>query len=181
MKSASRPRIGGKFKFKPKLEEGSFGEQKIIKAWPNNFIRYTDGREHDLIVLPRNSSVEVKTETYWTLDSSSNFFMERFSKDTTFDSGGPWRAYEDSVEIFISFFIQNGVLFWFEDLEKLIYKIEDYVKKYNKRPSSIPNFGYNTIGWAIPRHYLEDCYVRLELGQRTNLFNIKGEKQNECE
>lgn len=170
MKSVSRPETGGIFEWKPKLEEGELGEQKLIKAWPNNFIKYRDGREHDLIVMPRNSSVEVKTETYWTLSSSPNVFMERYSKDTTFDSGGPWRAYEDGVEIFISFFIQDGILFWFEDLERLTNKIDEYVRKYNKRPSYIPNAGYNTIGWPIPRHCLEDCYMELELGQETNLF-----------
>jgi hypothetical protein len=150
------------FKFDKQERKGKVGESRIIKAWPDQF-EWFSGNEYDLILKP-DTSVEVKTETDYSLQSSPNFFMERYSEDITFKPGGPWRAKEDNVDIFISYFIQNDILFWFDNVEKLVERCEEGIKKFNIRVSYVKNRGYHTIGYPIRRYWFEDLYEEIEIG-----------------
>lgn len=150
------------FEFNKQEEKGKAGERSILKAWPDKF-EWFDGDEYDL-VYNLTTSVEVKTETRWTLQNTPNFFMERYSDDIKFKSGGPWRAEEDNVDVFISYFIQNDVLFWFDDVQALVKRCEEGISEFNVKVKYINNGRYNTIGYPIRRYWFKDLYKKINIG-----------------
>lgn len=154
---------GEVFEFNRQEKKGKVGESKIINAWPELF-EWSDVNEYDLIYIPEDSSVEVKTETNYSLETTPNFFMEKYSDDIKFKLGGPFRAEKDNVDIFISYFIQNGVIFWFNDLKSLVKRCEEGILKFNVRPSYVKNKGYYTIGYPIRRYWFEDLFREIKLG-----------------
>ena len=151
------------FEFNKQERRGKLGETLIIKAWPGLFEWSSDSR-YDLIYLPENKKVEVKTEYKWTLENTPNFFMEEFSDDIKFKLGGPFRAQQDNIDIFISFFINNLVLFWFDDVDALVERCKEGIFKFKLQPKYIKNRGYNTIGYPIRRYWFENLYKQIELG-----------------
>lgn len=150
------------FEFDEQEKEGKAGEIRIFKTWPDKF-EWFEGNEYDLILKP-NKKVEIKTETTYNLESSPNFFMERYSDDFVFKSGGPWRAQEDGIDIFISYFIQNDILFWFNDINKLVERCEKMILETNPRSSYVKNKGYYTIGYPMRRYWFKDLYKEIKLG-----------------
>jgi hypothetical protein len=116
------------------------------------------------VYIPKNGKVEVKTEYNLTLKSTPNFFMEKFGDDIKFKLGGPFRAQQDNVDIFISFFIQDATLFWFDDVDVLVDRCEKGIIEFNIQPKYIKNKGYNTIGYPIPRYWFKDLYKQIKLG-----------------
>lgn len=152
----------GTFQFNRQEKKGKVGESRILKAWPEQF-EWFDGNEYDLIFKP-DKSVEVKTETNYSLESTPNFFMEKYSDDIKFKLGGPWRAEKDNIDVFISYFIQNGILFWFDDMEKLVECCEEGIKEFKIREVYVKNRGYNTIGYPIRRYWFKDLYKEIEIG-----------------
>lgn len=153
------------FDFNEQERRGKEGELDIIKAWPNLF-KWSDVNEYDLIYTANNKTVEVKTEVGYTLKKTQNFFMEKYSNNITYKYGGPWRARKDNVDIFISYFIQDKTLFWFDDVKSLVNKCEEGIREYNLSPRYIKNKGYYTVGFPIKRHWFKALFRVIKLGEK---------------
>lgn len=119
----------------------------------------TDGIVYDL--LWSGKSIELKTDTY-SMSSTENFFMEKYSNDKDYALGGPFRAAKDCVDYFCYLFINDRMIFWFEPLP-LVNFLETYI--IGQKPKEIKNVKWTTIGYTVPR---EDCQ---KLCVRQDTFN----------
>ena len=131
------------FQFKDQLSVGASGETLFHSLYPK--LEKADGIKFDFSY--KGKSVELKTDTY-SMDKTPNFFMERYSDVERSTNGGPWRAAHDHVDYFVYMYSQQRKCFWFNP-KKLVEFLDGYVK--DKRPVSIPNKTWTTVGYLVPR------------------------------
>ena len=131
------------FQFTEQLTVGGSGEGLFLKLHP--WLTKADGIKYDFEFKGR--SIELKTDTY-SMDSTQNFFMERYSDTERGTFGGPWRAARDDVDSFVYMYLPQRRCFWFQSRE-LIDFLDVYCK--GKRLVEIPNKTWVTTGYLVPR------------------------------
>jgi len=158
------------FNMHKELGHGEKGELRIVKAYSDILEHRPNIREYDIVSLPNNKTIEVKTEYRYSLQNTPNFFMERYSDDINYKSGGPWRAFEDSIDLYIQYFIQNDTLFVFSALKPLVKELDRLT--VTRKPVTVPqdHGRYNTLGYPIARASLKDFYEQITIGERKELF-----------
>lgn len=148
------------FDFTEQELKGKDGELKLIKEYPELFKLYVEN-DTDLICKTNQKRVELKTD-YYDMSKTPNFFMERVSVDRTGSPGGPWQALENNSDVFIYFFKQNSKLFIFNDVAKLVKRLDTVTA--GERLVPVKNKGYNTLGYKVFRFQLKDLYHEADLG-----------------
>jgi len=144
------------FSFKTQLEVGDRAEQLFLEYYPKKLKIYP-GREWDFTEVYSKKSVELKTDTY-NMDKTDNFFMERYSDMHRETPGGPWRAKQDDVDIFCYYFSRHNTWFQFNNIPKLVRKIDKIILQQKLRPIYIKNQGWITSGYKINRSELDELY-----------------------
>lgn len=152
------------YQWESQLAIGHKGEQLIKETYPNHFDWFVKSNASDFIYKKNGTPTEVKTDTY-SINKTPNFFIERYSKQHRHSPGGPWQAWEKGSRIFIYFFINDGKLFVFKNLQALIVLVEDYVTERSIPLIEVPNKGYITLGYKIPRKILSNLYEEVTLGE----------------
>ena len=142
------------YKFDKQLKIGNKGENSFIKFYHKLNPRKSSENKVDIIIND-NDKVEIKTDT----TASKNFFMERYGDIEKKKDGGPWRSKNDDIPIFVYFFINEKIFYWF-DSNTLCDYLNKNLKKFQKR--SIFNYGYASLGYLIPRIEIEHLAVRID-------------------
>ncbi len=146
------------FDFKAQLEFGDRGEELFIENYPKDrgTLEIYPGREYDF-TRSDGKKVELKTDSY-NIHKTENFFFERYSDINKQDKpGGPWRAYEDQVDIFYYMFVRHNICFEFNISKEFIDAINKYTEK--KGLVYIKNKGWITGGYKVPRKIVEQYYT----------------------
>jgi hypothetical protein len=143
------------FNWKRQLEVGTNGEHLFLQGYPKPLI-VSANLSYDFLRVEDGAKIELKTDTY-SLSSTPNFFLERWSKEGENKPGGPWRARRNRIDIFIYYFIQDGTFFEFTDVKKLCARADKLLGK--AREVRVKNKGYYTIGYPIPREAFSDLYT----------------------
>ena len=144
------------FKFGEQLKIGDRGEAAFKKRFHMfNPVKSKDLRwDFNVSIGDKVKRVEIKTDNY-KLEDTAFMFMERFSDlKNPNKKGGPWRAYEDKVDVFVYYHIQDDAWFIFKDLKQLVDSINWYIEYQSPRKVCINNGHYAVEGFLIPRTYL---------------------------
>ena len=141
------------FTFAQQLKVGDRGEALLKDSYPHKLIKSEKDLRYDFYCPATASKVELKTDTY-KMDKTPNFFMEKYSDLHSLKLGGPWRANQDNVDIFIYMFINDNTYYEFTDIPKLIDRLDEITKKL--RMTNIRNSSWTTGGYRIPRKDIED-------------------------
>lgn len=152
--------VEGMFIFEKSIKEGEKGEQKFLLQMGSR-IEKADGIKFDFIHKETNKSIELKSD-YYNTEKTPNFFMERYSSSYKQNAGGPWRALNDKVSIFVYYFPENNTAFFFNDIPKLVERLDTIINNSSLTPMNIPNNGYVTQGYRIRRDLLKDLYIKRE-------------------
>jgi hypothetical protein len=140
------------FTFNKQLKVGNKGEALFLKHYKGS--EKSDMRKYDLLF--EGKKVELKTDTY-PLDKTPNFFMERYGSVEDKKEGGPWRAKNDKIDLFVYLFISDNTFFWFET-KPLVKFLNRHIKEL--RGKTIPNKTYSSLGYCVARDDLEHLIVR---------------------
>lgn len=141
--------------FQAQLKVGQRGEELLRHKWAHRPVeRHVDMRGPDF-VDSRGRIIELKTDTYKVTDTF-NFFMERLSNKEKQSPGGPWQALSKGADVFVYLYINSGVWFVFEDIPALVKRLDGIILL--KKSTNVPNRGYVTQGYKIPRTHLQDLY-----------------------
>lgn len=140
--------------FQKQLEIGNRAEELFMERYPRK-LEIFPGREYDFTVKSSREKVELKTDTY-NMNKSPNFFFERFSDVHRQTPGGPWRAYEDGIDIFCYYFARHNLWYEFRNLPELIKKLNKLTKKQGL--IYVKNKRWITGGYKVSRDMLEDYY-----------------------
>lgn len=143
----------GMFDFNEQLKVGSRGEEIFLERYPNKLSIYP-GRDGDFITED-GKKIELKTDTY-NMNKTSNFFIERYSDIDKKSPGSVWQASEHGCDIFCYMFVRHNTWFQFNDIPKLITRLEDLTS--NMGLIYIKNRCWITGGYKIPREELSDLY-----------------------
>lgn len=146
------------FGFREQLAVGDKGEAWFLANYPRR-LEKLDGRKADFRVASSLERLELKTDSY-SLEKTPNFFFERFSDRDKKTPGGPWRAKQDKVDIFCYLFIASGTWFEFRDIPALVKHLDAWLKAEKPKPKTIPNRGWVTEGYAVPRNSVSGLYIR---------------------
>jgi hypothetical protein len=150
------------YNFDKKRLEGEAGERLLVDLYPNDFKHYTGGYETDLIYIPENKRVELKTDK-WFMHRTDNFFMEKFSDTKTKKLGGPWRALKEKNDWFIYLFINNNTMFIFKDLVALVNRVEYIIERDKRTLTDVINDHHVTLGYPMARDEFKDLYTAYEI------------------
>lgn len=145
------------FKFKEMLAYGQEQERKFIKIYKTHKLALSEDRRWDYLT-PRGLKVELKSDTY-DYTKTDNFFMEKYSDMAKKSPGGPWRAAEDGVDIWIYWFPKNKVYYEFRNLDELIKVLNEMTEKMYV--IGIKNQAWITGGFKVPRDMLHKYYRRV--------------------
>lgn len=139
--------------FKTSLNKGQVGEEFLLKNWPE--LKRLDGRNADF-EFPDGKTLELKTD-YYCMTKTDNLFIECISNNTKNTPGGPWQAASKNIDFFAYLYIKNSVVLLF-DTRALI----DFLDKAAYPERRIPNKGYVTIGFLVPRSDVEHLAQKWE-------------------
>ncbi len=150
-KRTNRPRPN----FKKDLERGKRGEALLVEhchlsLQPN---KDPDERRWDY-ESASGLKVEIKSD-YWPT-STGNFFMEFYSDIARKKPGGPWRAYQDEVDVFIYFYPKERVYYYFRNIEALCERLNQLLDKFDG--IVVHNTRWQTLGYKVPREELADLF-----------------------
>jgi hypothetical protein len=134
------------------LAIGSAGEALFLKFNPD-LVRL-DGRKGDFVGFSKRK-IELKTESRTTKETP-NLFIERYRNDILCTPGGPWQALEHKV-YYIVYMYADGVVYWFKVAE-MVEWLEAHENNYKKH--RIPNKGWASIGWLVPRASVEHLIIK---------------------
>lgn len=134
--------------FHTDLKVGHEGEERFAKYYPE--FKRTDGRSHDLVNVNTGETVEVKFETR-TSKETPNFFVEYISNESKMSPGGPWQSKAD----YFCFWFSDDVHFVFRT-EEFRDRAEQWIEQTKRKPYQIPNKGYFTLGYPMPRKWFQD-------------------------
>ena len=144
------------FNFKTQLKAGQLGEVLYAAAHPT-YTR-TDGMTHDF-VTEAGATVELKTDFY-SLETTPNFFMERWSVKEQDKPGGPWQSQGKSIDYYAYFYVPSLTIFTFP-VKELVERLEKLESTFS--PFPIKNSSYTTIGYRVARDSITDLAVKTEL------------------
>lgn len=145
------------FDFDAQLEVGNDGEEDFKRYYKSLRPKKSEERKIDFI-LGDGQTVELKTDTY-EMDKTPNFFMEMFGSVDESKIGGPWRAMQDGVNLFVYYFPKNKTFFWFKT-EVLCKRLDSLVASGRFQPKEIRNKGWSARGYAIPRNELDEVLLK---------------------
>ncbi len=140
------------FTFNKQLRIGNTGEALFLKHYKGS--SKTDGRKYDLLF--EGKKVELKTDTY-PLNKTPNYFMERYGNVADKKVGGPWRAADDKVDLFVYFFLSDTTFFWFKT-KPLVKFLDKHIVDMKGR--TVANKTYSSLGYCVAREDLEHLLVR---------------------
>lgn len=153
------------FSWKNQLRVGQDGEHLILNGYHSPLV-FSHNLNYDFTRLRDGAKIEVKTDTY-SMEATENFFFERWGNEADKKPGGPWRSRKHRLDIFIYFFVRDGIYFEFTDIKLLCTVIDKYIKKHKLKPIPIKNRTYITVGYKVPRKAVEALYIEHKLGERT--------------
>lgn len=145
------------FKFNDQLSVGGSGEELFLSLHP--WLNKADGIKFDF--ERDGKTVELKTDTY-SMASTKNYFMERYSDTERGTPGGPWRAAKDDVTYFVYMYLPEKSCFWFNSKE-LVHHLDIYCA--GRRLVEIPNKTWVTTGYLVPRIAVEGL-VKIRSGKK---------------
>lgn len=149
-----------KFDFKKQILTGDIGEKDFYNFYKKlSPVKSEDDLAYDF-KLKNGDTIELKTDTY-NMENTPNFFMEYYSDMKAQKMGGPWRAYNDSVKMFVYYFIENKTFYWF-NTKDLYNVLEKYIASKNPRLYSVVNKGWITKGFVIPRKELDSALIKID-------------------
>ena len=145
------------WQFDKQLKVGKQGERLLLKEWPHPVRRrYEDLTGVDFIDS-HGTLIELKTDTHDPA-ATPNFFIERWSDVDSKRPGGPWQALEKGAHLLVYLYLPEDKTQkrWFvcKALESLTKRIEDSAATL--RPVRIPNKGWTTEGYLVPREWIKD-------------------------
>lgn len=138
--------------FHRSLVSGKAGEALLASLMPE--LEALNGKGSDFKHRITGDLWELKTDSYDML-KTSNFFVERYGNDKKMSNGGPWQALEHRSKYWVYMFPVNKTLFIF-NTQELVHFLDNY--KGTFPVVNIPNKGYNTIGYKVPRDLLKHLY-----------------------
>lgn len=142
------------FDFNIQLTVGSRGEELFLERYPSELIVHPE-HAYDFDCVKTGAKIELKTDTY-DINKTDNFFIERYSDVHKKSPGGVWQSYEKGVTIFCYYFVRNNIWFQFNDLPKLITRLNDLTA--NQGMIYIKNKGWVTAGFKVNRDDLSDLF-----------------------
>jgi hypothetical protein len=150
-----------KFDFNTQLSTGDVGEKDFQKYYSElNPEKSAEDLKYDFKLI-NGDTLELKTDTY-DMDATPNFFMEYYSDMRKMKVGGPWRAFQDEVDVFVYYFLSNRTFFWFRT-KTLHEALEKYISESNPRLKSVPNKGWITQGFTVPREILTPVILKKDI------------------
>lgn len=152
------------YNFEEQIKVGDAGEEEFRLFYKDrlNPIKPKNDYSYDFGV--GNKKIELKTDTY-RMDSTENFFMERWANYEQTKVGGPWRASKDAVDYFVYYFRKDKTFFWF-DTYSLNIRLDEIVKSTNPRLINIVNNGYSVWGYLIKRKDLTNICKKIEVNKQ---------------
>lgn len=142
--------------FDIQLKTGAEGEnffQTYFKAEKSPIYAY------DFIL--DGQSIELKTDTY----NSPNMFMEFWSDCARKKIGGPFRAAQDNVDLFVYFFPKKQKMYFFNSTE-LAKHLEENLESYSSRTiqnkSKDGKRSWETLGYLVPIDSIEHLTTKIE-------------------
>jgi hypothetical protein len=114
------------FCFQEQLKVGDRGEELFMQHYPKGIIIHP-GRDGDFIEKSSGKKIELKTDTY-NMDKTPNFFIERYSCIQKESPGSVWQAQSHGCDIFCYMFVRHNIWFQFNNIPKLIERLEDLTK-----------------------------------------------------
>ena len=151
------------FKFDEQLSIGDAGESEFKRYYSELNPQKSKDRKIDFI-LNNGHTVELKTDSY-SMEKTPNFFMEQYTVSGGKTSlGGPWRTKEHGVNLFVYYFLNNKVFFWFCPTT-LCEFLDKYIEDNKLSKISIPNKGnngeyYEAQGYKIPRDVVRPIMLK---------------------
>lgn len=153
---------------------GNIGERLLLDLFPWG-LRRGDGKTYDLISIPDDLRIEVKSDQHLfergeslypeSGDSkrTSNFFIERWSSGQDGTLGGPWKARECDCALYIYVFIYELVAWSFRTQDLVCY-LEGLARM--PRLISVVNIApgggtYETQGYRLFRKSLVNSGIRM--------------------
>lgn len=137
------------FGFKSQLRAGQIGEVLYHAAHPT-FTR-TDGMTCDFYT-DAGTSLELKSDMY-SVDTTPNFFIERWSVVEQQKPGGPWQSLQKGVELFAYMYVPSLVIYTFP-VGQLVARLERLIP--DMKPFPVQNKGYTTHGYRVARDLVMD-------------------------
>lgn len=169
------------YNMKKQSKVGDQGIKELLDKYPGSFkkdecegwdVLYTDGF--------MTVTVEVKTDTYyfkWNLNpdipffrKTENLFIEKFTetRKTGYRKiGGPWRAAQHNADIFLYYFKNEKVFYWFDDIPALINTVEQWLTRYPNPEDElieIDNGWYFGLGWKVPISVVDHLATKVPMG-----------------
>lgn len=149
----------GVFSFINGMKYGDIGE-RFVEILMKGELKKRNGF---IDFLNKNGDiVELKTDSY-DPNMTKNFFIERYSSDVKKNDGGLWQSFKNGSKYFLYFFPKGNIIYFFKT-ENMLNETIEYLKTNTPTEIKIPNKGYNTIGYKIPRHiYKPMCIISYKL------------------
>lgn len=143
------------FDFQKQLRLGERGEQLFMEHYPKKLMIHPE-RDGDFIEINSGKKIELKSDSY-NMEKTENFFFERFSNIETETPGSVWQAASHGCEIFCYQFVRHNVWFQFNDIPKLVTRLEEILG--DRSLIWIKNKGWITGGFKVRREDLADLYT----------------------
>lgn len=134
--------------FHQSLKVGQAGEAAILELVPG--LTRLSGRKSDFSL--NDELIELKRDTY-SVHKTANLFIERWSNFEAQKPGGPWQSITHGSTQYWYFFSQNKRLYQFK-LADLLEQLEAWELSEKPKLISVPNKGYTTKGYKVPRELL---------------------------
>lgn len=156
--------------FKADLARGHAGERYLMVQHPDLVLGASGERRWDLcLVSPADiKTVEVKCDSY-SPDATPNFFLEQRTRvhgnegATGTLLGGPWRAADHGVDVFVYLFHKPGragpsTAYWFYDVPTLAATLTERLNDYEVR--RVRSARLTAVGVLVPRESLAHLYTK---------------------
>lgn len=135
------------------LKRGKVGEHLFLKLHPE--YERLDGRHADFKTID-GDLIELKTDMH-DAETTPNFFFEHKSNQTKGTMGGPFRALDEDIGIYVYFFPHNKTAYFF-DTERLVNKL---LSLRNLKEKEVKNKGYITTGYAVRREIVKSALIEI--------------------
>lgn len=145
--------------FSSQAKVGDKGAALLRAHWPLKVLEHADPKGPDF-VDQRARVIELKTDSR-SLEESANFFMERWGNKEKRGAGGPWQALQKGSTCFVYLYLPSRTWFVFEDLPALVERLNALL--LDLKPVRVPNRGWTTVGYKVPRSELKDLYREEQL------------------
>lgn len=141
--------------FRATARVGRAGEDAIARAYGG--VRTKRGEPGDLTGVDLSAfglgtacTVEVKTDTYDPRRTSC-VFLERYTlrPDGSRIDGGPWRAAKEGVDVFVYYYVTDGLTLFTWELRQFVVKL-GRTPRYRVRVGT-QSAQYRALGHLIPR------------------------------